>query len=372
MTYFIKAPLININEETALLVEWYKENQSYVRPGEILGMLETSKSTFELQAEKKGFFTPLVEPGNHIHVGQTIAAIAENKNQEIALPDEGKDEIQENLSKRQWTKKAEIIAKRFNINIEKLAQDQLAGETITEADIKAYISSPTESTAEIAGADYINQSQRVLILGGGNIAVLLLDILARIPHLYAVGILDDNKALIGSAIQGCPILGKLDEITRLWDEKAFDFATLAIGELPLRAEIFDKYANQGIAFDNIIDPAALVLSDVRMGKGNLIMGFCRIGPETIIGDNNFLSAYVNLEHHNKLGSHCTFGPGVLTSGGVKIGSQVGFGTGVFLEPRISIGDNVTVASGVILTTNIPSGSIVKAKSNFNITLPGAE
>ena len=103
-----------------------------------------------------------------------------------------------------------------------------------------------------------------------------------------------------------------------------------------------------------------------MGSGNMIMGFCRIGPECEIGDDNFLSAYINLEHHNRLGSHCTFGPGVVTSGGVTIGSQVSFGTGIFIEPRLTIGDKSMIASGVVLTTNVPEHSIVKGKTNFSI------
>jgi acetyltransferase-like isoleucine patch superfamily enzyme len=80
-----------------------------------------------------------------------------------------------------------------------------------------------------------------------------------------------------------------------------------------------------------------------------------------VGDNNFLSAFVNVEHHNVLGSHCTFGPGVMTSSRVIIGDRCRFGTGVFIEPGVKIGPESIIASGSIITSEVPARSIVKAR-----------
>ena len=83
------------------------------------------------------------------------------------------------------------------------------------------------------------------------------------------------------------------------------------------------------------------------------------GACTEIGDNNFVSSNVCLEHGNHMGSHCAFGPGVATSGNVCIGDGVRFGTGIFIEPDVNIGDNVVVASGSVLRNNVPNDSIVR-------------
>jgi acetyltransferase-like isoleucine patch superfamily enzyme len=92
-----------------------------------------------------------------------------------------------------------------------------------------------------------------------------------------------------------------------------------------------------------------------------------LGPCTKIGNNNFLSSCVNLEHHNRLGSYCTFGPSVSTSGEVVIGDDVKFGTGIFIEPCVKIGENSVVASGAILVGAVPANSIVKTKLNYTIS-----
>ena len=371
MTIYITAPMINANEEEMTLVEWFRQAGEAVRKGESLCMLETTKSTQELQTESGGYFFPLVEAGQTVQVGQSIAALADSPDARIEAPAAAPSEPAAASGARRWTKKAELLAQKQGLDIGEIADQLGPGSIVSEKDVLARRAQagPSEAGKTAEGYTNVNPSERILILGGGNIAVLVLDILARIPNQQAVGILDDNPNLHGRMIQGCPVLGPLDDITRLWREAAFDAATLAIGVLPLRSDLFEKYHAAGIRFANIVDPSALVLADALMGSGNLIMSFCRIGPEAIIGHNNFLSAYVSLEHHNLLGDHCTFGPAVFTSGGVRMGNRVRFGAGVFIEPRLSIGDDVTIASGIVLTANVPSGATVKARANFIISPP---
>ena len=64
-----------------------------------------------------------------------------------------------------------------------------------------------------------------------------------------------------------------------------------------------------------------------------------------------------------LGSHCAFGPGVVTSGNVTIGNGIRFGTGIFIEPLISIGDGSVIASGSVITKDVPPDTTVKHREN---------
>ncbi len=103
-----------------------------------------------------------------------------------------------------------------------------------------------------------------------------------------------------------------------------------------------------------------------MGQGNLIMSHCRVGTCATVGDNNFLSAFCDIEHHNQLGSHCSFGPGVATSSKVRIGDRVKFGTGIFIEPLVHIGDDCVIGSGCAIWENIPPRCTLKTKPNYVI------
>ncbi len=106
-----------------------------------------------------------------------------------------------------------------------------------------------------------------------------------------------------------------------------------------------------------------LISESHLESNSLIYG---VGACAVIGDNNFFSAFTGIEHHCKIGSGCTFGPGVITSSRVYIGDKVKFGTGIFIEPGINIGDNSIVASGSILTIDVPADSICKSSIETTI------
>ena len=370
MSILLFAPMVNVNEDQMTLVEWHKQPKEFVNKDELLATFETTKSTYDFHASDSGFLIPLVEASNDVTVGQVIAALTDQPDEDIQplLSSEAqKAETQpvQQTTDNRWTRKAQILAQRNNLNSQDVENWVSASDRITEEVVQSYIQQTSNAVNEKAKPGLSNSIERILILGGGNVACLVLDILARVPQQTAVAILDDNPALLNSTVMGVPVLGNLDQAKSLFDQNFFDKAALAVGILPTRRELFEKLTNLGIPFANIIDPSAIIGVNATLGTGNMIMAFCRLGPESHIGDNNLLSAYVNIEHHNRMGSHCTFGPGVAMSGGVTIGSSVRFGTGIFIEPRLTIGKNAMIASGVTLTADVPDGTVVRAKANFH-------
>jgi sugar O-acyltransferase (sialic acid O-acetyltransferase NeuD family) len=391
------------NDVTATVAEWSKQPGQWVRKGEILGSAETTKSVFDLEAPATGTFWPLTAAGSEVKVGATIAALGnEDANQASvlawladqsnttstlpALPDASTNvHATAGATLRPATLKAGLLAERHGID---LALVSSSGEKITEADVRAYLSARSALQAESAPkpaaispshpTDLIdlvddrypaNRPQRLLIVGGGNGAVQILDALARLPAQRAIGILDDNGALHGKQVAGIPVLGAID-VERAADMIAagqFDAAVISIStSIPARARIFEQWKSRGIAFANVIHPSCVVGINVGWGEGNVAMALCHFGACATIGDNNFLSAYCSIEHHCTLGSHCSFGPAVVTSSRVQIGDRVRFGTGIQIEPGIQIGSGSVIASGLAINQHIPPQSLLKAHLGYSI------
>jgi acetyltransferase-like isoleucine patch superfamily enzyme len=82
---------------------------------------------------------------------------------------------------------------------------------------------------------------------------------------------------------------------------------------------------------------------------------------TVVGDNNFFSAYNSYDHHSRLGSDISTGPAVAGSGLVTLGDRVRLGTGIYIEPHVELGDDVQVASGSVLVASVPAGHTVKRR-----------
>ncbi len=371
MAYLQKAPLLSANEEYMEVVEWRTGRDKRVKKGETICSLETSKAAVEIEAECDGFLVPIVEVNKKIKVGEVLVIIKNSPKEDITKilkeieVEKRKERKQSAERNKRWTKKAEIVAKKYGVDISKIS----AVGVIREADVEVFIKRGKGRPIEDLIEDIYpgNLQQRVLILGGGRGAVQVIDTILRQRKHKIVGILDDNKELTGKKIMGYPVLGSMNEVEKLWEKKNFDSLIISFSNnLLARAKVFEKYYDLKIPFANVIDPTVILHSNVSIGTGNVIIANCRVGSCAVIGNNNFFSAYVNIEHHNEVGNDCTFGPGVMTSSRVKIGNRVRFGTGIFVEPGIKIGEDSIVASGSILTTDVPPKSIVKTSITYKI------
>ncbi|HAJ34278.1 MAG TPA: hypothetical protein DCL15_01110 [Chloroflexi bacterium] len=397
----IYLPQSGPNDTTATLIEWTKAAGDHVGRGEIVAVAETTKSVFEIEAPQTGYLYPLAESGQEVEVGAVIAAVSETAASLAAA--QAWLAAQESQAARRATaptqppaaaemrkpatKKAELLAQRHQID---LTQVPAAGDRITEADVLAYVegasgeqraAEPKPSTSPLPHhpndqlRDLVDDRyptahiQRLLIIGGGNGAVQIIDALTRIPHQRAVAIMDDNAALHGKTVAGVPVIGAIDAARagELLASGAIDAAVISVStSIPFRERVFAAWKAQGIRFANVIHPSAVVGINVAWGEGNVVMAFCHFGACATVGDNNFLSAYCSIEHHCVLGSHCSFGPGVVTSSRVHIGDRVRFGTGIFIEPGVVIGADSVIASGLAIAQHIPERSLLKAKLSYTM------
>lgn len=71
----ILVPTINNNDTHALLVKWCVEEGNAVSRGDLIGVLETSKASFDLMAESEGNIQLLADPGSRFEYGTLIARI---------------------------------------------------------------------------------------------------------------------------------------------------------------------------------------------------------------------------------------------------------------------------------------------------------
>ena len=371
MTRFIIAPMVNVNDDAALLSVWTKPDHSQVRKGEIIAVLETNKATFDVESEDAGYLHILIPTGAQVAVGEIIGALCDTPDESPDKPPEKHAVSEDRGVERKLTKKAEIAAARAGIGLQRILAEIPGAGTITEADVAAYLGQ--RGAGSSSGKDAVddaypqNRQQRLLIVGGGLGAVQVLDSLSRIEQQRATAIVDDNPDLSGKTLMGVPILGGQESIESLFKQNLFDAAVVSVStSIAFRHKMADRLTQLNIPMANIIDPSARVQRNAVLGVGNVVLAYCHVGACTSIGNGNFLSPYVDVEHHCVVGDFCTFGPGVMMSSLVRIGARVKFGTGIFIEPKLAIGSDSVIGSGAILTRDIPPNSVVKTKVNYSI------
>ncbi len=366
------------------MIEWAKSEGDYVRAGEVVCTAETTKCLFDIEAVAEGYLFILVQAGASATVGQPLAVVSGEQTDsrqavaawiaatasEPALPAPAGEE-------RTWTRKAELLARRHGVDLALVPSND---GKIGESDVLAYLehqgnrsAPPAPEHRDVVDGTYRGgRMERVLIIGGGDGAVQVLDAMLKTGRQRAVAIVDDNPSLHGRTIMGVPVAGPIREdlVARMVERDELDYAVISISTLiPLRRRIFEQLTARGVPFTNVIHPTVCIGTNVSIGRGNVILAFCHVGACATIGNNNFLSAYVSIEHHNELGNHCSYGPAVIASSRVRVGDGTRFGTGVFIEPKISIGPNSVIGSGCVLRAHVPANSVVRTRLNHVLRAP---
>jgi acetyltransferase-like isoleucine patch superfamily enzyme len=367
----IVLPTTSVNADTGLLTSWRVDDRAHVDAGAALADIETSKAVIEVEAPKAGYLLQIVNVGESVSISAPFAYVFDSLTELEQFKTDSanareNDAAAEASRAVQATRQAQQRARELGVDLTQLNLDRL----ITAQDVEAaaagaqdYSSMPLPLTASTG-------LQRLLLIGGALGATQVLDILRGSQTQAPVAILDDDKARWGTVVQEVPIVGGINRLQALFADGAFDAAVITVGKsINARVKLRQLCASHGIPLANVIDRSAVLLSDVKIGAGNIICAMCHFGNSTVIGDNNFISAHSSFDHHNVLGSDFTTGPNCVTSGVVTIGNRVKMGMGVHIEPNVVIGDDAQVASGSMIVTSVPPQHAVKTKIVTTVVVP---
>jgi sugar O-acyltransferase (sialic acid O-acetyltransferase NeuD family) len=363
-------PTVNANDENALFLKWHVADGTFVKRGQLLCDVETTKAAVAVEAEQDGYLVTIAEEGKRYDLGAMIGLLKSEPGEdaEAVLAQLRGEAETGGTEQRRWTKKAFIVARRLDLDIEALSR-QFPGKVLGEEDVLAAQKRASATVGELSPLVPLDPSlERLILIGGGaGAGILALDALARNTRQVAVGILDGNPKTHGQSVRGVPVLGSMDRIQSLWEQKAFDAAVILFtDDVKDREAVFQRLSSAGIAFANLIDTSVEMRSGVTLGRGNVIMANCYFAVDVVVGDNNFFASGTAVEHHSVIGSHCTFGPRCSMSGRVTVDDKVKFGMNVAVEPYVKIGERSIVASGVVLTASVPANAIAKATQTHTI------
>lgn len=356
--YPIRTPFLGANDSEGVMRNWLVAEGARVKLGSPICELETTKAAIEVQSDVEGYFFPVVDVGRSVKVDAILGFVTDTTVfdtaaylRESVLKDDRSSKI---------TKKAELLITRHKLQLNAVTAFA-AGRAVTEDIVLAFLRAKSDDDRRIG----IGTGRRVAVIGGvgGGGALIVLDAITRIPDLSAVAVYDRDARFHGMHVLGVPVAGAIDQLDEDLAEGLVDAVVIAFNrDLKERHRVFVELTGRGVPFTNVIDPSVDIRAEVVIGVGNLLLGHVYVGACSVIGDNNFVSANVALEHGNRLGSSCAFGPGVFTSGNVTIGDRVRFGAGVFVEPGLAIGNDSVIGSGQVIVTGVRDGVTLASRA----------
>ncbi|MEW6600342.1 MAG: acetyltransferase [Nitrospirota bacterium] len=202
---------------------------------------------------------------------------------------------------------------------------------------------------------------KIIILGGGGHAKVLIEII-RLEGRYEIAGILDPRFEKGLVISGVPVIGGDDLLPGILERDRIGYACIGIGSVrdnSLRKNLYEKVIQIGFAAPSLIHPRAVVSGSSKISEGAQVMANSVVQPCGFIGENTIINTGAIVEHDCNIGRHVHVCPGAVLSGECIVGDETFIGAGATIVNGIKIGKNVTIGAGSLVLNNIEDGAVVK-------------
>lgn len=198
-------------------------------------------------------------------------------------------------------------------------------------------------------------SKKMVIIGGGGHAKVVISILKKSTDYEIIGYTDDkDKGLLN----GIPYIGTDDHLKKIIETDKNCSAAIAVGMVDIlgkRQALYIKLNEMGLKFPVIVSRTAIVNDDVTIEQGSMLMDGVVVNTASGIGKFVVINTNATIEHDCIIGDYCHIAPGSVISGGVEIGDNCFIGAGACIKHGIKICSQTLVGIGsvVIKDINLP-------------------
>ncbi|MGE7857272.1 acetyltransferase [Bacillus sp. NPDC094064] len=198
----------------------------------------------------------------------------------------------------------------------------------------------------------------VVVIGSGGFSKQVIEIIEQLnlinPEYKLLGIIDDNKSLVGTEVLGYEVIGDTNYIKQLSQQQQIQ-GVIAIADGEIRERISRKLND--VQWINLIHPSAVVSNYTKLGEGNIICAGVVINPECTMGNHSHINIGSTLGHDVLMLDYVTVMPGSKISGNVNLKSKSMVGTGATIIQGLTIEANVVLGAGTVVTKNTKPNSV---------------
>ena len=197
---------------------------------------------------------------------------------------------------------------------------------------------------------------RVVGLGAGGHAKVVIEILQLVGEYEFEGLLDPQQELHGCEVGGVPVLGD-DSLLSELHSRGVRHAFIGLGttgDTRLRKQLFDKARSSGFQIVSSVHPTANLSKSATLGHGVTVMAGATINAGAKLGDNVIVNTAAVVEHDCVIGNHVHIATGARLAGGVMVNDGAHIGLGALIKQKIIVGHSAIVGVGAVVVKNVPA------------------
>lgn len=197
---------------------------------------------------------------------------------------------------------------------------------------------------------------RVLIIGGGDLGLLLAHHIKSISGWEFAGFVDDFNPK-GATTAG-PVLGGTNDVRALAADGVCNAFLVAVGYRHFRArqELFERFIDV-LPSPAMIHPTAHVDETAKVGAGSVIFPRAIVDAGSVIDENVLLNTAATVCHHSRVGAHSFVAPAACIAGFCRVGRRCFVGINSTLRDNIHVVDDATIGAGAVVARNITNSGI---------------
>ena len=196
--------------------------------------------------------------------------------------------------------------------------------------------------------------KKLVVIGGGGHAKVVINILHRCPEFEVIGCIDPAPAK--RRVLDVDVIGGDTILSQLYAE-GISHAFVAIGDNARRASVGNEICKLGFKLATLISPTATIALGTVLGAGVAIMDGVVIQPDALIGESSIINTKASVDHDCIIERDVHIAPGCTLAGGVHVESLAFLGAGTVAIPGVRIGSGSVIGAGAVITGDIPSGVI---------------
>jgi sugar O-acyltransferase (sialic acid O-acetyltransferase NeuD family) len=203
--------------------------------------------------------------------------------------------------------------------------------------------------------EQVRTVSELILIAASGLAREVLAMVRGSGQYDVVGLLDDDKGMLGTTLDGAPVLGGVDEAARF--RNALLLVCLMSGRA--REAVVDRLRGVGIGdsqYATAIDPSVNCPEGCSIGRGCILLRNVTMTASVTLGAHVVAMPSVTMMHDTKVADFGTLGAGVSLGGGANIGRAANVEMNASIQALTTVGDYSTIAMGSAVHTNVPTGT----------------
>lgn len=201
---------------------------------------------------------------------------------------------------------------------------------------------------------------KVIGLGAGGHAKVVIDMLQLEGRYQVVGLLDVREQLWDQRILGVPVLGD-DNLLPELRQQGIGGAFIGLGctsDMGPRRRLFERAVEQGFEVISAVHPQAAVSPHASLGQGATVMARAVVNACAVVGDNVVVNTGAVVEHDCRIGNHVHIATGALLASTVEVEDHCHIGIGASVRQCLRLGQGSVVGAGAVVVKDVTAGQVV--------------